>query len=394
MTAGKSTRSKALGVLFAGLLSCSLSPVILRPTVASADPISELQEVQKQIKQHNEDYEAATDQVDQLQSQISENEDRISEIEAELPGAQERAATSMRTLYKMQQSSCGLLELLLSSDDFYDLLSTIQYLDVIQEHSTDALDELVALEGELEMTRASLSSQMEEAEEQQEEAETALAEANAARQRLQEEIAAQAAAEEAKRKAAIEAAAKAKAEAKAQSESGSKADEKTEEASSDEGASDDSGKESGDDATFTTESGNSATVEVPEDPDPGAVVVGEKDAFISEWTSRLDAYLAGSPLAGQGKTFAEAAWEYGVDPRFSPAISMVESTQGRYCFLPHNAWGWGSSSWGSWEEAIWDHVAGLAAGYGGQLTYAGAQKYCPPNADHWYSTVLSEMQRM
>ncbi|MBM6675535.1 hypothetical protein H6A07_02085 [Olsenella uli] len=259
----------------------------------------------------------------------------------------------------MQQSSGGLVELLLASDDFYDLLSTVQYLDVIQSSSTDALDELVALEGELEMTRASLSSQMEEAEEQQAEAEAALEAANAARAELQAQIAAQEAAEAAERQAALEAAQK------------------------DQGNS------------FTTESGNQAPVEVPSSPNAGSVDWNmDRESFISSWASRIDAYLAGSPLAGQGRTFAEAAWEYGVDPRFSPAISMVESTQGRYCFLPHNAWGWGSSSWGSWEEAIWDHVAGLAAGYGGQLTYAGALKYCPPNADHWYTSVLANMQRI
>ena len=379
MTAGKRTRTKALGVLFAGLLSCALSPALLQPETAYADPISELQQIQEQIQQNNADYEAATEQVNKLQEQIDDNENRIAQIEAELPAAQERAANSMRTLYKMQQSSGGLVDLLLASDDFYDLLTTIQYLDVIQEHSTGAVDELVSLESELELTRASLGSQIQEAEEQQSEAESALAGANAARASLEAEIAAQAAAEEAERQAAIEAAEKSKGE------------------------------------TFTTESGNQATVEVPEAEEPapdegetnngsngngGATSTGgvdwsvDRETFISTWSARIDAYLAGSPLAGQGRTFAEAAWEYGVDPRFSPAISMIESTQGRYCFLPHNAWGWGSSSWGSWEEAIWDHVAGLAIGYGGQLTYAGAHKYCPPNADFWYAGVKANMERI
>ncbi len=379
MTAGKRTRTKALGVFFAGLLSCALSPALLQPETAYADPISELQQIQEQIQQNNADYEAATEQVNKLQEQIDDNEGRIAQIEAELPAAQERAANSMRTLYKMQQSSGGLVDLLLASDDFYDLLATIQYLDVIQEHSTGAVDELVSLESELEMTRASLSSQIQEAEEQQSEAESALAGANAARASLEAEIAAQAAAEEAERQAAIEAAEKSKGE------------------------------------TFTTESGNQATVEAPEAEEPapdedetnngnsgngGTTSTGgvdwnvDRETFISTWSARIDAYLAGSPLAGQGRTFAEAAWEYGVDPRFSPAISMIESTQGRYCFLPHNAWGWGSSSWSSWEEAIWDHVAGLAIGYGGQLTYAGAHKYCPPNADFWYAGVKANMERI
>ena len=359
MTPARRIRARVSGVLLAGLLACAVSPIVAQPTVAKADPMSELQEVQERVSESNAAYEEATEQVDQIQGQIDENEERIAQIEAELPGVQERAASSMRTLYKMQQSGGGLLELLLASDDFYDLLSTIQYLDVIQAHSTDALEELVALEGELEMTRASLSSQMEEARARQDEAEAALAEANAARAELQARIAAQAAAEAAERQAAVEAAKK------------------------------DAGN------SFTTESGNQAPVEVPSSPNAGAIDWNvDRETFISTWTARIDAYLAGSPLSGQGHTFAEAAWEYGVDPRFSPAISTVESSTGRYCFLPHNAWGWGSVSWGSWEEAIWAHVAGLASGYGGTLTYAGAQKYCPPNADHWYTSVLANMQRI
>ncbi|HIS39336.1 MAG TPA: CMP-2-keto-3-deoxyoctulosonic acid synthetase [Candidatus Aphodovivens avistercoris] len=121
--------------------------------------------------------------------------------------------------------------------------------------------------------------------------------------------------------------------------------------------------------------------------------VGE-EAFVAEWTQRIDAYLAGSPLAGQGATFAQAAWNNGVDPRWSPAIANTESSKGAICFLPYNAWGWGSSSWSSWEEAINAHVAGLASGYGYSLTYAAAQKYCPPNYDHWFHNTLSQMMIM
>ena len=91
-------------------------------------------------------------------------------------------------------------------------------------------------------------------------------------------------------------------------------------------------------------------------------------------------------------TFATAAWEYGVDPRWSPAISNTESSKGANCFRDHNAWGWGQSSWGSWEEAINAHVAGLASNYGYSITYAFAAKYCPPNTDHWFNATLSQMQ--
>ncbi len=119
-----------------------------------------------------------------------------------------------------------------------------------------------------------------------------------------------------------------------------------------------------------------------------------KEAFIAEWTSRIDAYLSGSNLAGQGKTFAEAAWEYGVDPRWSPAISNTESGKGYSCFLPYNAWGWGQSSWSSWEEAIWAHVQGLANGYGYTISLSAAKRYCPPAYEDWYAKTLAEMNQI
>lgn len=116
-----------------------------------------------------------------------------------------------------------------------------------------------------------------------------------------------------------------------------------------------------------------------------------KEAFLAEWTARIDDYLAGSPLAGYGAVFAEAAWDNGVDPRWSPAISNTESGKGSVCFLPCNAWGWGSSSWDDWESAIRSHVAGLAAGYGYSITPEAAQAYCPPTWDEWYAKTIDQM---
>ena len=128
-----------------------------------------------------------------------------------------------------------------------------------------------------------------------------------------------------------------------------------------------------------------------------------KDAFIAEWGPRIDAYLAGSPLEGYGSTFAEAAWEYGIDPRWSPAISNTESTKGRHCIRAYNAWGWGAndenpygmaSEWSSWEQAIFAHVEGLSRGYGFTITLSSAKKYCPPTYEQWYATTLNEMSKI
>ena len=321
-----------------------------------------MDDIQQQIQQTSTAYDEASARVDSVQAQIDANEARISEIEDMLPSKRAAAADSIRTLYKMQQGAGGLLDLLLSSDDFNSLISTIQYLDVIQSHNYDAVRELASLDAELQQTRSDLATQKAAAESDRQAAADALDAANAARTELEQQMAAQAAAEEAERQAAVQ-------QAEQESDAG--------------------------EGTFDTGSGSQATVEVPAQPDPEPVDwQSQKDTFVAGWASRIDAFLAGSPMAGQGTTFAEAAWAYGVDPRFSPAISAVESSRGAYCFKPYNAWGWGSVSWGSWEEAIWAHVAGLASSYGGHLTYSAAQKYCPPNASNWYSSVLANMERI
>lgn len=360
MTLTKTARGAHLRGLVAAsaLTACALAMLATPRTVLAAS----IDQIQQQIQETTAAYDEANARVESVQTQIEANEQRIAQIEELLPGKRAAAADSIRLLYKMQQGTGGLLDLLLSSEDFNSLIATIQYLDVIQSHNYDAVSELASLDAELQQTRSDLATQQAAAESDRQAASDALAAAKAARTELEQQMAEQAAAEEAERQAAIQ-------EAQEDAASG--------------------------DSTFTTGSGEQAAVEVPAQPDPDSVDwQSQKDTFVAGWATRIDAYLAGSPLAGQGTTFAEAAWAYGVDPRFSPAISAVESSKGLYCFRPHNAWGWGSSSWNTWEDAIWDHVAGLASGYGGHLTYAAAQKYCPPNAAHWYSSVLANMERI
>lgn len=118
------------------------------------------------------------------------------------------------------------------------------------------------------------------------------------------------------------------------------------------------------------------------------------DNETAEWAQRIDAFNAGYPLEGYGYAFAAAAQEYGVDPRLSPAIARAESGSGQVCSYPHNAWGWGTMSWSDWETAIYAHVSGLASGYGSELTYDMAQKYCPDGADEWYATIASVIDQI
>lgn len=135
----------------------------------------------------------------------------------------------------------------------------------------------------------------------------------------------------------------------------------------------------------TTDEGTEASVE--EDAEA-------RETFVTTWAERIDAYNAGYPLEGYGRTFAEAAYDYGVDPRFSPAIARVESGSGENCAFDHNAWGWGSESWPDWDTAIRAHVSGLAENYGPELTMAVAETYNQANVEEWYSLVSLCMEQI
>jgi peptidoglycan DL-endopeptidase CwlO len=257
----------------------------------------------------------------------------------------------------LQSNGGTLLDLMLTAQDFSDFLKAFEYLQIIEEQMLGSITKLNSSLSLLEETKSELATEKEEAILAQKEAETALEEAKAAREAAQE--AARIAAEE-------EAAAREAEEAAAEAQDSS---------------SDDSSSSSGENISTTPN-------------DDGADWSSDKETFVSSWGVRLDAYLSGSPLSGYGETFAAAAWDYGIDPRFSAAISTVESTKGTYCFRSYNAWGWGSVSWSSWEEAIYAHAKGLARGYGYTVSESGAKKYCPGNWQNWYNKVSSEMNKI
>ncbi|MCH4054366.1 MAG: hypothetical protein LKG38_03490 [Atopobiaceae bacterium] len=322
---------------------------------------SSLDELQQKVQETSEAYESAKSELEDVQAKIDENEQRIAELEAQIPDQRKKAADAISATYKMQQGGSSLITLLLSAEDFNEFVTTMSYLNVISSKNADALTELVSMQDELESTKAELQKERESAEDKLAEAQKAMQEATAARET------AQAAADE-QEKQDQEAAQAAIQQAQAAGQNTS---------------------------TGTTSSGNTFEVETPTDGGTSNVdwSDGEQE-FVSSWGARIDAYLAGSPLAGHGATFAQAAWDYGVDPRWSPAIACIESSKGLYCFLPHNAWGWGNSSWPDWDTAIRAHVAGLASGYGYTISYEAAKRYCPPNAAFWYSSVLAQMQRI
>ncbi|MBQ3302698.1 MAG: hypothetical protein IJH04_11265 [Eggerthellaceae bacterium] len=336
-------------------------------------------ELQLRVEQTAAALEEAQARVAEAADDVEQNQAKIDEIERVLPAQKKRSENAARELYKLQQQSGSVIDLFLSSGSFGEFLQNLEYVNRISESNITEANRLSTTLAELEETQAELDAAHEDAVKLAAEAESALIAAQEARLEAQRR-----AEEEARRRAeeaAAAAAAAAAAEKAAQEQAAREAEAR---AAQQQQAADDSRAET---PSAPATSSSSGVTLIPD----GADWTLDEASFISEWTGRIDAYLAGSPLAGQGKTFAKAAWDYGIDPRWSPAISNTESSKGAVCFLPHNAWGWGSVSWDSWEEAINDHVRGLARGYGYTITPEAAAKYCPPNATHWYEVTVGQM---
>ncbi|MFA5802965.1 MAG: hypothetical protein WC911_10935 [Thermoleophilia bacterium] len=102
----------------------------------------------------------------------------------------------------------------------------------------------------------------------------------------------------------------------------------------------------------------------------------------------IDIYLTEveSPMVGYGRAFVSAGRTYGVDPFLVVSIAGKESSWGKDCFLPFNAWGWGDVYFKNWEDAIFSYTRCLSEEYiqKGRTTPAViAPIYCPPNYAEW-----------
>ena len=327
-----------------------LSPVAAY--AASQATQDQLSAAQQKIEAATSAYNDARTKLDDLQKQIDSNEASIEEIEAKLPEQQAKASSAMRDLYKYQKGTNPIVSFLVNAQSLGEFITTCKYTNQITSSSVDEIEELNNMQTELE----------------QKNAEDALAQA----QQLRSEAQAKAEQENAAELAKLEADKAAAAE-----------------------------KLSGEGVSGSNSSSQATNTNTTIDTTVNNANTGNSDydTFINEWTSRIDNYLAGSPMAGQGYNFAVAAWNTGVDPRWSPAIACIESTKGTYCANSYNAWGWsarggGWRSFGSWSEGISAHVAYLGANYGSTLTPAAAKKYCPPTWQDWYNKVAAQMNRI
>ena len=441
-------------------LSLALSVGTSTPAFATGNdsvaPLNKSDDLMASVEETTRIYQEAETALQNLNTQIAENEAKETEIQARLPEQRARAAASIRTLYKFQQNTPGLLDLICSAEDFNDFVSTLHYIDSITERNTAEIRALSDLQDELVQTKASLVAERDAVTARQESARVALEAARNTRMALAQH-ANDVAAREAEGRAQAIAAAQSivngaalttatapasgitvsattptdekkddqaeEAEKPAEAQESAKTSEATSApaptepapaqqptpepaaapaeqpapAPAEQPAPAPAEQPAAPEATFTTASGNTATVEVPAEASPSTdpIVNNTTSDEVSDWAARINNYLEGTALEGYGQQFAQAASDYGVDPRIAPAISGVESGWGQVTFRDHNAWGWGTQSWSDWDTAIDRYVEGYSDIYGSTITLEGAEMYASNDIyDVWYSTVLSEMDKI
>lgn len=318
--------------------------------ITANTPWPDMDELHRQVEEATAIYEEVSRKVEEVQKEIEALNERIKAILDELPRARRISDEAAKEYYLLLTTSDPFLEMIFGATSLKDFFAKVEYTTRLNQSYLNDISALKRLTDELEAARLELEAKKEALIEEQRHAEEALLDAENA-QRVAEETT----------RLIAEATAAATAAAAA---AVSAVDANTPHVPN----------------SVLPPSGPG----LPESP-------SEKQLFVDLWTPRIDAYLAGSPLAGYGYAFANAAYDYGVDPRWSPAIACLESSKGLYNFLPYNAWGWGQVSWPDWETAIYAHVRGLSIGYGYTISEAAAKKYCPYNWEYWYAFVSNQM---
>ena len=285
-------------------------------------------------------YNTALSEQERIRTEIDRLQLRNTQIEEQLPELRRLCETCMKAQYKQQSSTMTLLSCLMNSNSISDSLAMLETYNMFYEYNADSINRCIALIKEKKSNIKEIENNTIALEEATKIADENLKNAIKARETVRDEA------------------------FNAQQNELSVANPESVKAA---------------DATKDNVDWN----------------VKSKQEFVDKWAVRIDKYLEGTPTAGNGKFYAQYAWDFGVDPRWAPAISNTESSRGYNCFRPFNAWGFGQYDFTSWEEGIKQVISTLSSSlYGSYLTKKAASIYCPPTWQDWYKHTADEMARI
>ena len=250
----------------AGLVGALLCTGAIAPRSAAAATIEELQE---QVDQASKAYDDATHKVEELQAKADEAQAKIDEVQAQLPEQREKTSAAVRSMYKIQQDSPGLVTLLLTSEDFTDFITTYQYINAVQQDNFDETQRLAQMESDLLAAQQTVNAAKEEAASQQQQAADSMSQAQASLNLINQQIIQQQ--EAARAEAEAQAAAQAQQAASEQASS-------TEAASTDAATTDAAGAPKSE-TNPAPESSNPAATDGTEVNDEGEWMIGTASAY-------------------------------------------------------------------------------------------------------------------
>lgn len=135
------------------------------------DSISGLQDeqssVQSTLDNLNDQLTEVSENLTDLESQISDKEDEIEQTQEELDSAQQTAdeqyaAMKIRIQYMYENSDFNILEVLLNTQSFSDMLNYLDYVEALSEYDREMLDEYEATCDEITEKESDLEDEKDE----------------------------------------------------------------------------------------------------------------------------------------------------------------------------------------------------------------------------------------
>lgn len=148
-------------VTLAGVLGASgAAPYISTlPIAAYADTQSELDAARAQLSEIGAEYQALQEKLQQAGAELEETASQIESTQQELDQAQKLLSQNVSDDYK--QGNVSLIDILLSSTDFTDLISRVFYAGKVNDAQTEAIDQVKELQAQLEEQQAQQQANLE-----------------------------------------------------------------------------------------------------------------------------------------------------------------------------------------------------------------------------------------
>lgn len=159
------------------------------PTAYAATATTELDRLASRVESATATYRDASAQAAELQQQIDAMADEILTLEQEtLPAQRAAASHAASNLYKMRSGSANIVSILLGAESFGDFITLTKYLGTVEQGNIDALEELTAMQADMEEQLKALSEAKDRAMDHQRTAATALEDARSAHAAMAERV--------------------------------------------------------------------------------------------------------------------------------------------------------------------------------------------------------------